>query len=267
MPSVGSVQVPSSEARPVTPPPAAPAQPPRVNNPVLESYAPTEHIEQRQPVSGARVVSGEPTYGFDHRSDRRLSYEQVHGSTRGVGRWVLLAVVAAVALAGVWFAVRPVGPTITGPTSVVAVEPELFTAAFDGAERFEWIDWEGNVTSSDQFTVTPVAPGSLTFSVVAIDAEGGRSAGTQHTITIVEAPDGPRIEGPDTVKIGQQQIYMFTAAEGATDPEWHDPNGRVLPGNQYIVKPDGAGVFRVTLIVTYPDGRRLGTSRVLEFVE
>ena len=220
-----------------------------------------------QPVLQSGPSQGHPGAGVDPRSGQQpASYQNVRGS-RGVGRWLLLvAVVAAAALGGLWFILRPVGPTVIGPSTIRAGDVVVYTAEFEDAAQFEWTDWTGTPQITDSFEVTAVAPGSLTFSVVAIDGSGEESSATEHTITIDESPNGPRIEGPATVTVGQEQTYTVVAPEGATNPEWIDDNGS-RQGDTYRVTPRQAGRFRVVLIVTLSDGTRIGTARVIEFVD
>jgi hypothetical protein len=207
--------------------------------------------------------------GVDPRSgqQRPVTYEDVRGS-RGVGKWLaLVAVIAALAVGGLWYAVlRPVGPTVAGPATIEAGTTEVYRASFDGAASFEWTDWSGFTKTTDEFEVTAVAPGSLTFSVVGIDSGGSRSPATQHTITILDSPDGPRIVGPDTVRVGVKETFSFTGPEGSTDPEWIDGNPNEKRGDTYEVTPRQAGTFRVVLIVTLANGDRVGTAKEIEFV-
>ena len=114
------------------------------------------------------------------------------------------------------------------------------------------------------FVVTAVAPGQLRFSVAAVDPDGGASASTERTITIVEASDGPRIDGRSTVRVGTTETYTFTAPPGATNPRWIDSEGE-RQGDVYSITPSSAGVFRIVLIVTRSDGTDIGTAREITF--
>ncbi len=190
-------------------------------------------------------------------------------SGRSSGRWVLAAllVVAAVVAAG-WYVLigGERGPEVVGPTELEAGETHVFEARLEEADRFEWTDWDGQTVEQDGFRVDAVAPGSLVFSVVGIDGDGDRSPSTEHRITIVEAENGPEIVGPDQAPLGQATIYTFTAPAGATNPRWIDANGE-QQGEQLTIEPVVAGTYRVTLIVTLPDGTDIGTSREITLVE
>lgn len=246
-PPVGQPAVPHHRA-PIGPGPGAgtspPAMPDPARNPVADPY--TQSSTQHVPVR----------------------YEQVRGS-RKIGRWLVLVIaLAAAAAGGLYYLLRPVGPTVTGPSTVVAGESAVYQARFDGAQQFEWTDWNDVSEVRDDFSVQAVAPGSLSFEVVAIDGDGQRSAATTHTITITEAPDGPRILGPAVVARGESAEYSFSAPPGATNPRWIDAVNGTQPGDTYRINDViSSGVFRITLIVTLTDGRDIGTSRGIELVD
>jgi len=222
------------------------------------------------PSSGRFPATGQTLAGpYTHPGTQHVpvSYEQVRGS-RKIGRWLVLVVALAAASAGgLYYLLQPVGPTVVGPSTVVAGGSAVFEARFDGAQQFEWTDWDGGSEVRDDFTVRAVAPGSLSFDVVAITSDGERSAATTHTITITEAPDGPRIVGPAAVASGDSAEYTFTAPENATNPRWIDAVNGTQPGDTYrINEVISSGVFRITLIVTLEDGRDIGTSREIDLV-
>lgn len=183
-------------------------------------------------------------------------------------RWpvVLVAatILAAVVGAGAYVALQGQGPVINGPTNLAAGELEVFSASYEGADSFRWTDWNGDVIDEDEFEVRAIAPGRLTFSVVAL-TNGSESVATDHTLTITEAPDGPQIVGPDRVQVGQTQEFTYQG-EGR-DPRWIDPTGNVLEGDTYRITPRGAGSWSLTLIVTRNDGTQVGTRREITLYE
>ena len=224
--------------------------------------------QQPYPPSGFDPRSGQPSGAYDPVSNRDpVSYREARRS-RGVGRWLaLLTVLAAVGGGALWYTMfRAVGPTVNVPDQILAGTTVGLTAEYEDAASFTWTDWEGNEQEIDRFEVTAVAPGSLTLSVRATDTSGQISPATEQTIVIEESPEGPRIVGPATVVVGVEQTYTLTAPEGASSPVWIDGNGE-REGDTFTVTPRGAGPFRVVLIVTLADGRRIGTARILEFVD
>ncbi len=229
-----------------------------------QAFAPSAPSPGYSP-AGLDPRSGEPYLQDPHRSS--AGYGEV-SSPRRIGQWLVLAAVAiAVVGAALWYTLlRPVGPVVAGPDGVTAGDTVTFTAEYDDAVAFEWTDWNDSVQQSNEFDVTAVAPGVLTFTVAAIGADGERSPTTEHSIVIEESPNGPRIEGPATVVVGQEQVYTVSAPDGYTDFEWIDGNGS-RQGDIYRVAPSRAGTFRVVLIATLPNGQRIGTARVIEFVD
>ncbi len=272
-PSLPQVSVPSVGG-PVTPPPFAPPQPlvqsghtrPQSQMPGYpqtspgQAHNPYGHPQQAPP-QHSQPQYGQTPYG-------QPNYQQARPKRR-VGRVLLgLLLVAALAGAGAWFAfLQPQGPEVVGPTEIEAGESASYAASFEGASEYEWTDWNGGtVVQSDPFLVNALAPGSLTFSVAAVTDGDGRSASTRHTITIVDAVDGPRIVGPTIVLIGDVADYTFTAPDGATNPRWRDSSGEQF-GDNYTLRPSGAGTFRVILIVTRADGTDVGTAIDIDFIE
>ena len=283
VPSIGSPVVPNAGLPPAyQSPPANPGGSsapgvftgPQPGYPSEPAHTPAAHHFQPYPASQPLLERPSPvpgSAGIDyHSADPHHAadpYQEIR-KPGGIGKWVALAAVVIAAIAGaVWYSVlRPVGPAVAGPDSIPAGETATYTATFDGAETFAWTDWNGETKRADDFDVITVAPGVLTFSVQAIGADGELSPATDHTITIDESPNGPQIEGPATVVVGQEQIYTFSAPEGSTSPEWIDGNGSRF-GDTYKVTPRRAGTFRVVLIVTLANGDRIGTARVIEFVD
>ena len=113
---------------------------------------------------------------------------------------------------------RAVGPTVNVPDQILAGTTVGLTAEFEDAASFTWTDWDGNEQVTDRFDVTAVAPGSLTLSVRATDTSGQVSPSTEQTIVIEESPDGPRIVGPSTLAVGQQQEYTIDAPGRCKQP-------------------------------------------------
>lgn len=211
--------------------------------------------------SSTRIVTGPPPDGSVGAA----------GQT-GFGRWIFAAALVAVAalalLVGAGFLLWPrgEGPEIIGPSEIVAGQFAVYEARLDGVDEYEWIDWNGDISSDDRFRVEAVAPGSLTFSVVGIDGDGGRSEPTERQIEILESPDGPRIVGPELATVGENAVYTAEIPDGATDPRWIDPTGTVA-GPSYSLRPSAPGEWRVTLIVTSADGVDIGTSRTIDLAE
>ena len=198
-----------------------------------------------------------------------ISYEQVRGRRGGIGKWLaLVAVLAVVALGGLFFVLRPTGPVVEGPDRIAAGDTAIFTATFEQAERFVWTDWNGNEVETAEFPVDAIAPGSLTFSVRAIAGDGDESPSTSHEITIVPSPNGPTIVGADTATVGEYELYTFTDPTGtATNPRWVDETNGTQAGAAYELRPLGPGLVRFTLIVTLEDGTDIGTVKEVEIVE
>lgn len=210
-------------------------------------------------------VADSASYQTPHQP---VSYENVQAQKGGLGRWLALAAVVVAAVAGgLFFLLRPQGPEIDGPEQVLAGESVTYEASIDSTDEFRWTDWNGTQRDGPSFTVDGIVPGSLSFSVVGLD-EDEETASTDFTVEIVENPNGPRIIGPAQAVVGETTAYTFEAPEGATDPQWLDDNPEEKLGGTYDLTPSKAGTYRVSLIVTQPDGKtKIGTTRTIELVE
>ncbi len=254
----------SSGPNPAVAPPSGPN--PAVGGyqaPNQQSFPPSQQYAPPQQFPASQQY---PQTGTQHSP---ISYEQVRGKRGGVGKWVALVAVLALAVGGgLAFFLWPSGPVIEGPDRIAAGETGVFTATYQESERFVWTDWNGDQVEIDAFPVDAIAPGSLTFSVEAIAGDGDRSPVTNHTITIVPSPDGPVIEGPTTVTVGELQLYTFNDPTGsATNPRWVDDVKGTQPGDIYELRPLGPGIFRFTLIVTLDDGTDIGAVKEVTIVE
>ena len=217
----------------------------------------------------SRPISGPPSYLPGDQpaiSGQAPHFQPQQVKKRPVWPWLLVAVVVlAVAGVGGYFALQGPVPTIDGPTEVEAGELGTFTASLNGADTYQWTDWNGDAIDGDMLEVRAIAPGELSFSVVAI-TDGSESRPAKRTLTIVEAADGPTIIGPNEVKVGESAEYTFEYAGEYDSVEWIDPNGTPQPGETYKITPLGAGSWEITLIVTRLDGSRIGTRRQIALV-
>lgn len=188
--------------------------------------------------------------------------------TRRSRRWFLGGLVAAAggAAAGGWYLLRPGGPAVEGPATIVAGQSATYTATLAGATGFEWTDPNGRVQTGPSLRVNGVIPGSISFSVVGRTA-GGRSAATTRTIEVVAAPNGPVIVGPDTVPVNGTATYSYTYDGGGQNPVWIDPDGRQSQGDQYRVTASSPGRYLIRLQLDRPGSTRIGASREIELVD
>ena len=183
-------------------------------------------------------------------------------------RWFLggLVVAAGGAAAGGWYLLRPDGPVIAGPATIVAGQSATYTATLDGASGFEWTDPNGQVQPVSSLQVNAVIPGTISIAVVGLTA-GGRSAATTRTIEVVAAPGGPEIVGPGTVKVNETATYSYTYDGGGQNPVWIDPDGRQSQGEQYRVTAASPGRYLIRLQLDRPGSTRIGASREIQLVD
>ncbi|MDH4363556.1 MAG: protein kinase [Acidimicrobiia bacterium] len=183
-------------------------------------------------------------------------------------RWFLggLVVAAGGAAAGGWYLLRPDGPAVEGPDAIVAGQSATYIATLAGATSYEWTDPNGQVQAVPSLQVNAVIPGSISFSVVGLTA-GGRSAATTRTVEVVAAPDGPRIEGPPTVKVNEAATYSYSYDGAGQNPVWIDPDGRQSQGEQYRVTASSPGRYLIRLQLDRPGSTRIGAAREIQLVE
>jgi hypothetical protein len=170
---------------------------------------------------------------------------------------------------GLYYLFARPGSEIEGPDQVVAGEQGVYTAAFDGAQRFVWTDWNGETKQGDQFTVRGLVPGALTFGVVGYSASGEEVGSAERTATITPSPDAPTIVGDDQIPVLGQATYTIQSAAGyeASNPQWIDAaTGQWVAGSTYTLTAAEVGSFTITLQVTLSDGRNVGTTKVVQFV-
>lgn len=90
---------------------------------------------------------------------------------------------------------------------------------------------------------------------------GGAAAGGWYLLQ----PDGPAVEGPDTIVAGQSATYTATLA-GASDYEWTDPNGQVQVVPSLQVNAVIPGTISISVVGLTPGGRSAVTTRTIEVV-
>ena len=177
-----------------------------------------------------------------------------------------LALVLAVAAAAVAAFVLTMGSglAIDGPRSVEAGESITLLAQDTAAVSFLWSDSDGNESSGAEFELRGVVPGEVEVRVEAIDASGA-SRVERATIDVTESPDGPVIVGPERVRVGDTATFGVAETD-ATSVTWVDSAG-ITTSDRYEVSAVAAGAFRFSVIVVRPDGERIGSTKVVEFVE
>ncbi|MCP3987937.1 MAG: protein kinase [Actinomycetia bacterium] len=237
---------------------------PSYQPPAQAHYSPPSVAESGPP---SQLPAEQPTIGGQAPYFQAPSFKQSQQvKKRTLWPWLLGVVVLALAGVGGFFTLQGPTPTISGPPEVAAGQIQTYTASFDGADSYRWTDWNGDSIDSEELEVRAIAPGQLSFSVVAIN-DGSESRSANHTVTIVEADNGPEIVGPAEVTVGNTAQFTFSAPhDDVASVEWIDPTGQLLVGDTYKITPRGEGSWEITLIVTRQDGTRIGTRREIELV-
>ena len=127
----------------------------------------------------------------------------------------------------------------------------------DGASA-TWIDWTGAQVSSEDFVIHPVLPGRLTFSAEREATDGQRS------IEAVASRFGPTINGPESIRFGQQAVFTATLASSTASSYWIDENGASIDAADYRFNPTETGTFTISLVAVDSEGIERGVRHTVE---
>lgn len=168
-----------------------------------------------------------------------------------------LALAAAGAAAGAVFVVGSddAGLEITGPAVLVVGEASTYQVV-DG-ESALWTDWTGAQVSSTEFEIVASLPGQLTFSA-ARDSEQG-----DVSVEVVESTLGPTINGPETLRLGQEAVFTATLPTSAASSYWLDPNGERHDTPDFRFVPTDTGNAILSLVAVDPEGVERGSRQIV----
>ena len=173
-----------------------------------------------------------------------------------IGGLVLLAVLVA-AVVG-FLAFRGSALDIVGPDEIEVGEIATYRIA-DG-DPVTWTDWAGAQIDATEFEVLASLPGQLTFSALrGTDSE-------QLTVRVIESSNGPVINGPTSVRVGQTAVFTPTLPASTAASFWVGPDGAISEGADFRFVPTSTGTVIVSLVARDDAGVERGT-RVAVTVE
>lgn len=168
-------------------------------------------------------------------------------------------VVAIAVVAGAWLVLRGGSDSIAGPATIVSGNSAEYTVTGADPGSVRWTDPSGQSIISDSLQITGRLPGELSFSASVDDRVHTRA------IEVEEAPDGPTIDGPGELAIGQSAIYRAKLAPGQTHYWIHPTQGQLFDSEiemtqastEFVlglVAVDGAGIERGTQLRVTAEG-------------
>lgn len=120
---------------------------------------------------------------------------------------------------------------VSGPTSANVGSAFTLSAICDPAATS--YTWSGATSAASTVTVTPSAPGSLTFTVTGTNAQGAGAPSAQHTVTVQgSVTDVPRncslTSNPATPEPGKPATISINCTQSPNSFAWYQYEGPAL---------------------------------------
>lgn len=175
--------------------------------------------------------------------------------------FALLVLIAALGIGTAVTVLRDDPPEIIGPRTIEVGETVRFRSAAPASASVSWTDWNGTLFVGQDLEVTPVLPGSLTFT---LRVDGVSNV---HTVPVTESTRGPRIVGPTEVPLGITAVFTANVRDDDAAFRWVTADGlEQQGGDTFELTPSELGPTTLSLIALGNDGRERGTQLAIEIV-